>query len=144
MLNEVLLAFRATALAAFPAHTLNDHSMTANAKSLFRSDLIPNLRQCFALELEQLATARAIQVIVLRISVIKFVDSAAVQLKAFQQPCIDEFAKRAIDRRRTDIILFATARQAINQLVSVKVIMLPEDGVDQELALAGLTQPSGL
>jgi hypothetical protein len=144
VLNEILLVFLATALAAIATDTMNDHPVTADSKTHFGSHRIPQFHQRIALKLEQLAASSAVEVIVLGISVIEFVNRPAIQLKALQQPGVDEFAERAIDRRRADVVLFAPPGQTINQLVGIKMIMFLKYGVDQEPPLTRLSQTTSL
>ncbi len=82
--------------------------------------------------------------IVLGIAIIEFVNGSAIKLETLEQARIDEFSKRSIDRRGTDIVRLATTGQSIDQLVSIEMIMLAKNGVNQKLSLTGLTQSACL
>ena len=77
--------------------------------------------------------------VVLRVSVIQLVDGSPVKLKTLQQACINKFPKSSVDGRGADVVICATAWQTVNQLVSIKVVVLLEDSLDEKFSLAGLT-----
>jgi hypothetical protein len=82
--------------------------------------------------------------VVLRVSVIQLVDGSPIKLKTLQQACVNEFPKRPIDSRGTDVVLLATAWQTINQLVGIKMVVLLENSLNEKFSLAGLSQPASL
>lgn len=143
-LDQVLLSLFAAVLAAFAAHAVDDHAVTRDAESMLDTDFFKQLGEWFALELEQLATTCAVQMVVLRVTVIVFVDRASLELEAFQQPGVDKFTQRTIDRRAADIVLGPFARQAVNQFVGIKMVVMAKDLIHQRFPLAGLSKPTRL
>ena len=113
--------------------------MAFNAKTVNRRGLVANRNQFVALEFQQFSTACAIQVVVLGIAVIVVVHGSAIQLETIQQSGIDALPKGSIDRRGADIVGLTTPWQPFDQFFGIKVIMLAEHLVDQELSLAGLS-----
>ncbi len=143
-LNQVLLSLFAAVLAAFATHAMDNHTVTRDAESMLDTDFFQQLGERFALELEQLATTCAVQVVVLGVAIIVLVDRAALELEAFQQSGVDKFTQRPIDRRTADIVLGPFARQAVNQFVGIKMVVMAKDLINQRFPLAGLSKPARL
>lgn len=118
--------------------------MAFDSEPVLGGHLIPNCQQFVALELNEFAAARAVQVVVLRVAVIVVINGAAVELETVQQPRIDAFTQRPVHGRRADVVRLATARETFDQFLSIKVIVLAEDLFDQELPLCRLPLPSRL
>lgn len=112
--------------------------MSRDAEAMIRSDLVAKPHQLFVLELEQLPAPRAIQVVVLGVAVVMFVNRPAIELETAKQARIDELSERPIDGCRTDVIGLASSWQTIDQFVGVEVIVLAKYQFDQVTALAGL------
>ncbi len=64
--------------------------MAGDTKTELRSHIVTDFRHFVAGELEKLTTVRAIQVIVLRISIVKLVNRPTIQLKTLQQPRVQQ------------------------------------------------------
>ncbi len=80
----------------------------------------------------------------LRISVVVFVDAATFQFKLSQQSGINELNQSAIDRWSTDVPRFASGRQAIHQLIRIKVFVIAENQIQQHLPLLSAPHPTTL
>ena len=70
--------------AAVVADARDDQAMAGHLKSLLPGYLISQLEQFVALEFDQPLTLGAVEVIVLRVTVIVFVDGTTVQLEFVQ------------------------------------------------------------
>lgn len=143
-LDQILLSLFATEFAAISANTMNNHSMAGDTKSLLCRYFITRGNQRITLKLNQFTALGAVQVIMLGISVIQFVDGATVKLKAIQKTGINEFSERSVNGGRADVVLLATPGQPINQFIRIEVIVFLENRFDQELALVRLPQTAGL
>lgn len=71
-------------LAARLTDAADDQTVRTNLKPMLRGNFRFDFRNRFALKLDQTSALGAVQVIVLRISVIVFVDAAAFQLEFSQ------------------------------------------------------------
>ena len=118
--------------------------MIADAKPMFAAHPTNQLRQRVALKLNQLSALSAVEVIVLWIAVIVFVNTSPVQLETVQQPGVDELFKRPVDRRLTDVVFVTLTRQIFNQRVSIEMLVPGEHLLNQETTLLGLPQPTNL
>ena len=65
--------------------------MFFGSKSVQLGNVFANPNSFFASKFDQFATMGAIQVVVLRIAVVVFIDTSSVQLKSMKQSCVDEF-----------------------------------------------------
>ena len=142
--DEILFPLLATTLAALATDTLDDHSVAGHAKPLLKGDLVTQLHQLIALELDQFSTSCAVEMVMLGITIVQLIDGAPIELEALQKSGIDEFTEGSIDRRGTDVIFLAPPRQAVDQLISVEMLVLLENGVNQKLALTSLPESAGL
>lgn len=111
---------------------------------MFRSRLIPDRDQFVALELQQLAAPRAVQMVVLGVAVVVVVDGSPVELEAIEQTGVNALTQGAIHRRRADIVFLTTTWKPIDQFFRIEVVVLAKHLIDQVLSLAGLTQPPRL
>lgn len=107
-------------------------------------NLVAQLHHLFALKLNQRMTLDAVQVIMLRIAVIVFVHATAVEFETSEQACIDKLFQRAIDSRPTNVIGLALARQLVDQLIGIKVLVTTENLLDQVSTLVGAPQSATL
>lgn len=142
--DEILLSLLAATPATIAADALDDHTVPGHAKSFLGSHVITNGDERVTLKLNQFSTLRAVQMIVLRVAVIQFVDRTAIELKTLQQSCINEFSQGPVNRGGADVILFPSTGQTVDQLIGVEVIVLLKDRLDQEPPLRGLPQAAGL
>jgi hypothetical protein len=82
--------------------------------------------------------------IVLGVPVVEVVDRSSIELKTLQQTGLHEFTQRSIHGCRTDVLFLALFRQSQHQFVSIKMLMLFEDNIDQEFPLSRLSLSPGL
>jgi len=101
-------------------------------------DLVSERDQLFATKFDQFPAPCTVQVVVLGIAVVQFVDHPAVKLEAVQQARVDELSKCPIDRGGTDVVLFSLAGEFIDQFVRVEVLVLSKDRLHQKLPRLGL------
>ena len=113
---SAFFSFFASLLAALLADAVNDEPVTGHSKSFVAGNLISQANEVIALEFNQLPTSRAIQVIVLRVAVVVFIDRAAIKLKTIQQPRINKFSQRSIDRCIAYIVVFAATWQSLDRI----------------------------
>lgn len=104
--------------------------MIASPKSVLLCNGIPNLQNIGARELDQLPAFRAIQMIVLRVTVVMLVDTSSVQFESIQQSSIGKFTQRSVYRRPGNIVRFPLGREVLHQLISVKMLVTVEDLLD--------------
>jgi len=107
------------------------------AKGMFAGHGIANSVQVGTLKFDQLIADRAMQVIVLGVAIVVFVDGSAAEGHAAQQPGIDEFVECAINGRPADLVAFGLLREIDNQLFGIEVIVPLEDMIDQNPPLLG-------
>ena len=82
------------------------------------------MQQFFALKLEQLFAFGTVKMIVLRIAVIVFVNTSAIEGKLPKQSSVNKLTQRSVNGRSADVSRFAFQWQPIHQLISIKVIVL--------------------
>src|SRR5688572_15589118 len=88
---------------AVGAHARHDQPVAGDAKLVLPGDRVADADQVAAFELDQLVADRAVQVVVVGIAVIVFIDAAAAKVHFHEQPRLDQLRKRAIDRRAADL-----------------------------------------
>ena len=86
--------------------------------------------QRLGLEFDQRVALLAIEVIMLRIAIVVLVDRPATEDHIFEQPGIDQFGERAVDRRPADTAGRRRLAQMQNQIVGVKVLVPRKHFVD--------------
>lgn len=113
----------------------NNKAVPSNSEAVLASDRFAKFGQLFTLELDQCVALLAIEVVVLGVAVVVFVNCAAAEGHFHQQPCLDEFVQCAIDGRSTDFAArFLHDRiplEILHQLIGVEVLVPREDEVDQ-------------
>ena len=105
-----------------------------------RSGLVTNRDELVTLEFQQLSTSRAIEMVVLGVTVIMVVNRSAIELKTVQQSGVNAFTQRPIDCRRTDIVGFTASRQPLDQFFGIEMIVLAEHLSDQKFSLTRLAE----
>lgn len=76
----------------------------------------------------------------LGVTVIVLVDASSIEFKTSQQSCVDEFLECPIDSWAADVVVITLARQLIDQLISIKMLVSAEDLFDQKHFLLSLPQ----
>lgn len=137
-LDPVLPAISRSFLGALIADSMNDEAMVFGSKSELLGDFLANFERVITREFDQLPAFRAIQVVVLRVAIIMFVDAPTVQLEHLQQARIYKLAQRAIDGRTRNIVWGPFLRQLLNQLIRIEMLVAIEYLFQQVLALFGV------
>ncbi len=96
------------------------------------------------LKLEQFFATVTVEMVVLGIAVIMFVNAAAIEFKFPEQARIDEFVQGTVNRWPTDVTGATFGRQAIDQLIGIKMFVLGENFPDQRTALFRVSHPATL
>ena len=104
--------------------------MIASPKSVLLCNGIPNLQNIGARELDQLPAFCAIQMIVLRVTVVMLIDTSSVQFEPIQQTSIGKLSQRSVYRRPGNVVGFPLGREVLHQLISVKMLVTVEDLLD--------------
>lgn len=118
--------------------------MATDPKIVLSSHGVSQIQKLLALEFDQFPTLRAVEVVVLRVSVIVLVNSSSVELERAKKSGVDKFLESPIDGGTADVVRLAFPGKLIDQCIGIKVIMLAEDVLHQELALLGLPKTSAL
>ena len=126
-LNPILPTALRTLFCAFVAGTLDNKTMIASSKSVQFCNGISNLQNIGTRELDQLPAFSAIQMIVLGVTIVMFVNTSSVQFESIQQPSIGKFSQRTVNRRPGNIVGFPFGREVLHQLIGVKMLMTIED-----------------
>ena len=93
---------------------------------------IPQANQFVALKLDQSLAFRAVQMVMLRVAVVVFVDRTPFERKTAQQARLDELIERAIDGGPSDAARMPAMRELFQQRIGVEVIVTFEDVFDQQ------------
>jgi len=91
LLNAILPPIARTLFDTFVANAVNNETVFFGSKSMQFGDVLANLNRLFAGKFDQFATFGAIQVIMLWIAIVVFIDTSSIQLESMKQSCIDEF-----------------------------------------------------
>lgn len=106
--------------------------MTGDAEVVFLRDLVAEPDQFIALEFNEPLAFRAVQVIVLGIAVIMFVDGASIERESAEQSGFDEFRQGSVNRRAANVVGVAPLREFIEQHIDIEMRMLPEHMIDEQ------------
>ncbi len=113
--------------------------MPSHAKSMFTGDGIAQRDELFILKLNQLLALRAVQMIMLGVAIIMLVNRATRDFKFSKQPRVNELAERPVNRRATHMTRFPLARQLVEQLIRVEMLMLAKHMLQQKPALVRIS-----
>jgi hypothetical protein len=130
-LNQVMRGLLPVSLAAtFKANTRDGEAVTRHAEVVLPGNRISNSSQFLAVKFDQLAADLAVQMIVLRISVIVFINGSTFEVHLSQQASLHQLFKGAINGCSTN--LFQTVfGKILNEIVDIKMVMTPENMIDQ-------------
>ncbi len=121
--------------AAVVADAGDDEAVAGDAEVVFAADGVAEGLQFFAAELDELVADLAVEVVVLRVAVVVFVDGSAAEGHLAKEAGFDQLVECAVDGGAADFVaVFATA-QAVDEFVGVEVVVAREDVVDQGPAL---------
>ena len=109
--------------------------MSGDAKTVFACDGIAEGDEFFVLKLDQLLALGAVQMIMLRVAVVMFINRAACDFKFSKQPRVNEFAERPINGGAADVTGFPLAWQLVEQLICIEMLVLAKHMLQQKPAL---------
>jgi len=111
---------------------------------VFLGDRIADAFQLDAVELDQSIALLAVEVVVAGVAVVVFIDASGTQGHPPQQPGIDQFIERAIDRRPADLSGRQQRAEVIEQFLNVEMVVVAEHLVDDQLPLRGQSFAGGI
>lgn len=118
--------------------------MASNLKTMLLGHCVAKIQQLVTLELNQFLALGAIEMIVLGIPIIMLVDAAPIEDKLSQQSSVNKFSQSSIDRRTTDVPWLTFGWQSIQQLVSIKMVMLLKNAIQYATSLLGIAHAPAL
>ncbi len=86
----------------------------------------------------------AIEMVMLRVTVVMLVDAASIELKTLEESRIHEFLERSVHSRSRHVVGAPFARKLVHQLVGVKVFMMTEYPLDQKSTLFSIPLSAAL
>lgn len=122
-------------LAAIAAEAADEEAMAEDLEVVLAGDRIANALDLVAVELDQLVTDFAVQMVVTGIAVFVLVDASPAQGHLADQAGLGQLAEGAVDRRAAHLALGDQLLQMVHQLVGVEVVVMAEDLLDDEAAL---------
>lgn len=128
------------AAAALVADALENQAVAADAKTMLAGNLFAKPYQFVRLEFCQLAAFDAVEMVVLGVAIVVFVNAATVEFETSQKPCVDEFFERSVDSWAADVVRVPLARQLVDQLVGIEMLVSAKDLFDQKDLLLCLAQ----
>jgi hypothetical protein len=123
---------------------MDDQTVTSDAEFLFLGHAVAQFDEIVALEFEQPMALLAVEMVVLGIAVVVFVNGPAVQFEFPQQTGIHELGQGAIDGRTAYVSRFSLGGKLRNKLVGIEVLVMAEDILDQDPPLLGVPHPATL
>ena len=130
--------------AALFANSADDEAVSADAKTVFLGDLVPQLEQLVVLELEELVALGAVKVIVLGVAVVVLIHGPAVEHELAQESRIDELSERPIHRRAAYMPGLTRPGQLLHELIGVKMLVPREYMLHQCQPLLRHPHPAAL
>lgn len=121
--NQVEFAYPLFCGAAARADAADDQPVAGHAELVFAGNGFAEFEQFVAGEFDQLVAFGAMQVIVLGVAVIVFVDRPAAKDHGPQQAGFDHFGQRAVDRGPADFFAARFASQIQQQLVGIEMFV---------------------
>jgi hypothetical protein len=116
----------------------------SRTKLLLLSDFFEKFSDHFASELDQFVAFGAVEMVVLRVTIVVLVNAAAVQLETSQEPCVNKFFQSPINSGPRYVVQTPLAWKLVHQLVSVEMLMVAKDSFDQKTPLLGVSLASAL
>ena len=112
---------------------------------MFAGNRVSDLADLVAMELEQSLTLGTVQVVMLRVAVIVFVNAAPIVVSHFaKQSCFYQFSKRAIDCRPTYAPLAGHVLQLIDEVLGLEMLMSSKHLLDDDSPLRRATHAARL
>lgn len=118
--------------------------MVFDAEAVGSGNFIPDSNEFIAGKFDELTTLGAVQVVVLGVSVVKFVHASTVEFEAMEQTCVDEFLEGSIDGWAGDVVGSTPGGELIDQQIGIEMLVSIENLFEQELFLGGVPKSTGL
>lgn len=134
-LDSILTSASGTELGAFVAGSFDDKPVISSPKSVEFCHGFAELQQLRTGEFNQFPAFRAVQMVVLGISVVVFINTAAVQFESIEKARIHKLPQRSIDSWAGDIVRGTFGRELLHQLIGIKMLMPIENLFDEEFPL---------
>ena len=99
--------------------------------------LASQFRQLFTLKLGQLATTLAIEMVMLRVPIVQFVDRFAADRKFPNQSRFQQLVQRPVDGRSADAIRLVSIGDQLDQFIGFKMLVPFVDAFEHRLSLLG-------
>ncbi len=109
--------------------------MAGDAEVVVGGNRLTESLEFFTLEFDQFIANGAVQMIVLRVAVIVFVDRSAAKVHPPQEPRIDQFVECSVNGGPANLAALRLLGQVENQFLGIKVVVALENEVDQDLPL---------
>jgi len=114
------------------------------AKLLLLGDFFEKFRNCIASEFDQFVTLGAVEMIVLRVAIVVFVNAASIKLETSQKSRVNKFFERPVNSGSRYVVEAPFARKLVHQLVGVEMLMVAKDPFDEKTPLLGVSLASAL
>ena len=116
--------------AAVAADAGDDEPVAGDAEIVLSRHGIAKIGERFAAEFDQLVANLAVQMVMLRITVVVLVNGPAAERHLSQQACFDELFQRAVKRRPADLLSLVSDGERLDQLIGVEMVVPLEDEFD--------------
>lgn len=113
------------------ANARDDQPVASDAEAMFAGHFVAQFDELLVLEFEQPVALRAVEMVVLRVAVVVFIDGSTVEDELAKEPRIDEFPQRPIDGRPADVPLAAAGGKLFHELVGVEMLVPRENVIHQ-------------
>lgn len=107
-------------------------------------DFVAETEEGIALEFDEGLALFAVEVIMLWVAIVMFVDTASIEFKASQETGVDEFFEGTVDGGSGDVVGCAFGGKLFDELIGIEVFVVGEDAFDEELALFGVPEAAAL
>ena len=106
--------------------------------------LVTDADDLIACKFDKFPAFRAVEVIVLGVTVVQLVHAAAFEFEAVQQSGVYKFFKSSVDSWSRNVVRGAFRRQLVDQQICVEMLVAIEDLLEQKLLLGRVSQSLGL
>jgi len=119
----------------------DDQAVPGDEEPVLAGHGITNLLQLLAVEFDQLVALLAMQVVMLRVAIVMLKDPPAAQIHTPQEPRIDHFTERPVDSWTADLPGTDLVSQISDQVVGIKMLVLPKDLLNDHPPLPRIAHP---
>lgn len=123
--------------AAFGTNAGDEHPVTKDGEAILPGDRVAQLFQGVTVKLDEPVADLAVEMIVVGVTVLVFVDAPVAQRHLLEQSGLDQFAESPINGRPADLALRDQVAQMLHKLFDVKMVVMTEDLFDDLLTLPG-------